>query len=242
MLVLFDVDGTLLLTRGAGVQCMGEAMWRHFGRRVDLERVSFPGGLDPIIFRDLCVAHGLEPSAEHHAAFRGTYARLLGELLAAEPQRAYSLPGVPELIDALRAIDGLALGLLTGNYPETARLKIAAAGLQPEHFQIGAFGTDGAERHELCFAARDRHTARTGCELAMERVVLIGDTPRDVECALASGARIVAVATGRYSVGELREAGAGLAVEDLRDTQEIVRWILDGTAERSERDPAPAGT
>lgn len=237
MLVLFDVDGTLLLTRGAGVECMGEAMWRHFGRRVDLGRVSFPGGLDPIIFRDLCVAHGLEPSAQHHGAFRAIYARLLGELLAAEPGRAYSLPGVSELIDALRATEGLALGLLTGNYPETARLKIAAAGLDPEHFQVGAFGTDGQERHELCFVARDRHAARVGFELAMERVVLIGDTPRDVECALASGARILAVATGRYSVAELRAAGAELAVEDLRDTRRLVSWILDGAGERAARDP-----
>lgn len=225
MLVLFDVDGTLLLTRRLGVECVRDALELQFGVPIDVDRASFPGGLDPLIYRDLCTAHSLPDPELHHDAFRAHYHRLLTERLAAEPGRAYALPGVLALLDALEAREELALGILSGNYPDTGRLKLAAAGIDPERFAIQAWGTDGHARHELCAAAIARFESAHSRALPVEHVTLVGDTPRDVECARAVGCRVLAVATGRYSTHELAAAGAELAVETLEATEALARWI-----------------
>jgi phosphoglycolate phosphatase-like HAD superfamily hydrolase len=225
MLVLFDIDGTLLLTRGLGVECVRDAMQELFRVPIDVYAASFPGGLDPLIWRELCALHGLPDGEEHHARFRGIYRGLLERRIAAEPARTYALPGVPALLDALERVEGLTLGLLTGNYEETGRMKIAAAGLDPARFAACAWGSDAPERRGLPAVAVARHRAATGRALEPRDVLIVGDTPRDVDCALAHGARVLAVATGRYGVEELRAAGAERVVASLEDTLELVRWI-----------------
>lgn len=224
MLVLFDIDGTLLLSRGASMECFRAAGHEVLGRELAVEGQNFGGGLDPLIWRELCRRNGVSDAAAHHAAFRRAYGRRLAERLA-QGGVAYALPGVPALLDALAARGELALGLLTGNYPETGCLKLQAAGLDVERFGTAAWGTDGGHRRELLPVALARHAARTGRSLDPQQVVIIGDTPHDVDCAVAHGARCLGVGTGSHPAAELSAAGATLALPDLSDTTRIVDWL-----------------
>lgn len=224
MLVLFDIDGTLLLSRGASLQCFQAAGREVLGRDLAVNGRNFGGGLDPLIWRELCRLNGVPDADAHHAAFRAAYGRLLRERLA-EGGVAYALPGVPALLDALRARDDLSVGLLTGNYPETGCLKLAAAGLDVERFGAAAWGTDGGHRRELLPVALARHAARTGRRLPPQRVVVVGDTPHDVDCAAAHGARSLAVATGSHPEHELAAAGASLVLPDLTDAPRVLEWL-----------------
>ena len=225
MLVLFDIDGTLLSTRRLGVECMRQAVFELFAVEADFASVSLPGGLDPLIWRALCEANGIASQPADHERFRACYARILGERLAAEPGRARALPGIPRLLEALAARAGCTLGLLTGNYPETSALKIAAAGLDFARFEVAAFGCDAPDRRGLVPVALERYALRAARPLGPERVAVIGDTPRDVDCARAHGARCLAVATGVYGVEELAAAGADLALADLADTAAVLAWL-----------------
>jgi phosphoglycolate phosphatase-like HAD superfamily hydrolase len=119
----------------------------------------------------------------------------------------------------------MTLGLLTGNYPETGRLKIEAAGLNPEVFTINAWGCEGQRRRDLPPLAMQRYVQSNGGSIAAQRVVIVGDTPHDVDCARAHGCRSIGVATGAFCVEALREAGADLAVDDLSEVDGIVAWL-----------------
>ena len=230
MLVLFDVDGTLLLSRGASLRCYRAAARELFGREMSTQGMQTAGGLDPMIWRALCAVNGIDAvdAAKHHERFRATYARILGEELAAGGV-AYALPGVPALLDALSARDNgrprVSIGLLTGNYPETGRLKLEAAGIAPERFAVAAWGDEADRRPDLVPLARERHARHSGRELPAEQVVIVGDTPHDVECARVHGCRSLAVATGGSTRAELEAPGASRVVDDLSDTGRIVDWI-----------------
>jgi len=226
MLVLFDIDGTLLLSHGAGMQCFLQAGSTLFAREFRHDGLRFGGGLDPLIWRALCAANGVtdEDAHSHHERFRELYGRLLGERLA-QPATAYALPGVTALLDALTERTHVTVGLLTGNYPETGRAKLAAAGLPPQRFAVSAWGVDGNHRRELLPVALRRCEEHTGRVPPREQVVVVGDTPHDVDCAAAHGCRSLAVATGHHGVEELAACGASLAVPDLSDTQRVVSWL-----------------
>ena len=228
MLVLFDVDGTLLLSRGASLRCYRAAAHELFGRELVADGMKTAGGLDPLIWRDLCAVNGIgaDTADREHARFRSTYARILGAELAAGGV-AYALPGVIALLDALAdGAGGIHLGLLTGNYPETGRLKLQAAGIALERFAVAAWGDEAGRRPDLVPLARERHARRSGRALAPEQVVIVGDTPHDVGCAREHGCRSLAVATGGATRAELEAAGATRVVDDLRATGAIVDWIV----------------
>jgi phosphoglycolate phosphatase-like HAD superfamily hydrolase len=236
MLVLFDIDGTLLLSRHAGRDCFHAAARELFGTDFQQDDRLFPGGLDPFIWRELCARHDIHDGETQPEAFRATYLRLLGERLSGEGT-ADALPGVIELLDVLADLEHVTLGLLTGNFPESGRIKLRAAGVDPERFVAGAFGDDGPDRRALLAVAVERAAQATGRELRGDDVVLIGDTPLDVDCALAHGARCLAVATGMHPAEDLVQAGAHLVLDDLADTQAVLAW-LDGRAARAPaRDP-----
>jgi phosphoglycolate phosphatase len=228
VLVLFDVDGTLLASRGAGAEAVLGACAELFGRPFAADGRAFAGSLDPLIWRALCAAHGVPDPDRHHARFRAAYARRLAQLFA-ERGRARALAGVPELVAALARRPRTTLGLLTGNYAETGRLKLAAAGLDAALFPVAAWGDDAPDRRGLVPVAIERCAALGGGRPAPREVVVVGDTPRDVDCARAHGCRSLAVATGSHTVVELAAAGADLALEDLADTARVLAW-LDGTA------------
>ncbi len=224
MLVLFDIDGTLLLTQHAGMRSMHAAARELFGDTFTLEGVEVAGRIDPLIWADLARINGIDDHAVHHDRFRAGYARHLARRLA-ENNTAVLLPGVPQLLEALGRLEHVTLGLLTGNYPETGTLKIEAAGLDPAGFAVAAWGSDGGSRRELPQRAMTRYHQRTGRRLKGHEVTVIGDTPHDVDCARAHGCRVIAVATGSFSRETLAEHEPDLLVEDLSATGEIVDWI-----------------
>ncbi len=236
MLILFDIDGTLLLSRGAGMQCFLDAGRELFARDFHREGLYFGGGLDPLIWRSLCALNGVseDDAREQHDRFRSVYAGNLRARLEAG-NLAFALPGVPELLSALTAratppasrlsSDALTVGLLTGNYPETGELKLRAAGLSMQHFAVAAWGCDGEHRRELVPVALRRFTEATGRTARAEEVVIIGDTPHDIDCAAAHGCRSLGVATGAHPVAELSACGATRAVSDLSDTADILAWL-----------------
>lgn len=230
MLVLFDIDGTLLLTDGAGSKAMLEAGRRLVGDHFSFDGVDIAGRIDPVIWADAAAANGVRDAEEQHAAFRAEYAAILADRLEVDPT-ALALPGVRALVDRLKAAEGVTLGLLTGNYPETGRLKIAAAGLVADDFPVAAWGSDGLDRRDLPVVAMERYRSYVSEPIEPEQVVIIGDTPHDIDCARAAGCRVLAVATGpAYSLAELEEHGPDRAVADLTATADLVAWILSPNA------------
>lgn len=225
MLVLFDIDGTILLTRGAGIEAMTHAGRELFGDNFTLEGLDTAGRLDGLIWADAAARNRVDDPDRHHEAFRAAYGRHFRRRVL-EAGLVHRLEGVKELVDALRTVDGLTCGLLTGNYPETGQMKIEGAGLAIEHFPVQAWGVDGGHRRELPPVAMSRYEVHHGRPIGAERVVIIGDTPHDVDCARHSGCRSLAVATGKFSEDELAQAGADRVVPTLGSTDDLVGWIM----------------
>jgi phosphoglycolate phosphatase len=231
-LVLFDIDGTLLWTDGAGRRAIGRALLDEIGTTGPIERYRFDGKTDPQIVRELLslAGHPAAEAVERVAAVCRRYLEVLEEELARPTQRTRVLAGVRELLGALEEHEaqGRALvGLLTGNLEGGAALKLKSAGLDPRRFVVGAYGSDAAHRPALPAIAARRAAERTGQEIPGRDVVIIGDTPDDVACGEPIGARAVAVATGFYDVATLRAAGAARVFADLRDTATVLDAILE---------------
>jgi phosphoglycolate phosphatase-like HAD superfamily hydrolase len=223
-LVLFDIDGTLLRTEGAGVAAMLRAFSRLHGQRgFSFEGVEIAGALDGLLFARMMAQHGLPGDEGTHAEFQRIYADELARALT--PSVVRRMPGTTELVGALRDA-GAGVGLLTGNYERTAHLKIALVGFDRTHFPFGAFGADGPSRRHLTPVAIERAAAHLGRSFDPARVTIIGDTPHDIDCAKAHGCRALGVGTGPYSPERLLAAGADLAVADLADLAAIRGWIL----------------
>ncbi len=227
MLILFDIDGSLLATRRAGVRSMLDAARELFGGAFTFDGVELAGRIDPLIWAEAAAANGIGDPAAHHDRFRALYARHLASRLAAD-NTVTLMPGVAALVEALGRVAGVTLGLLTGNYPETGLLKVEAAGLDPAVFPVAAWGCDAGSRRGLPAVAMSRHAEATGRRLSPRQVVIVGDTPHDVDCARSAGCRSVAVATGPYARADLAPCGANLLLDDLSGTTTIVNWIVRG--------------
>lgn len=187
------------------------------GERFDLEGVMIGGGLDPVLYAEATTKMGLADAHTLHDAFREAYMKELElELIQAE-RRCELLPGVTQLLETLHGRSDLAMGLLTGNYPEAVPLKFTAVGLADHFFIAGAFGGDADNRPGLLPVALERVTTAIGRETHPRDVIIVGDTPRDVDCALQNGARCLAVLTGYHDRAELLAAGAHCVVADLRE-------------------------
>jgi len=227
-LVLFDIDGTILLTGGAGRRAITAALAKEVGDRAPFEGVRFDGKTDPQIVVELLQAAG-HPGAADPAfvtALCGRYVGLLEDELRHPRTTTTLVPGVADLLEALEAETGVVLGLLTGNVARGAALKLAAAGIAPDRFRVGAYGSDSAHRPDLPAIAARRAVPHFGREPRGREVVIIGDTPADVTCGRAIAARAIGVATGAYPVETLAEAGAYATFPDLRDTTRVLEAIL----------------
>lgn len=224
-LVLFDIDCTLIDAHGAGGRAIYAALERVFGVSGDLDGYAFHGRTDPAIIGDLATRWGAT-AGDVDARLQECLEVYVG-LLAAEVGggRTDTLPGVPELVAALAAEPGVVLGLLTGNIAEGAAIKLAPTGLG-EHFTIGAYGSDSGLRPELPAVAVRRAEELTGRRFAGKEIVVIGDTPADVECGAALGVKAIAVATGRHSVDELAAYGPDHVFEDFSDWRRALAAIL----------------
>jgi len=226
-LILFDIDGTLVLTGGAGGRAMSLAFEEIFSIENAFQGISMAGRTDAWILSDTAAAHGIPPDSPQLATFRETYLRHLAiEIEKPGPTRKGLMPGVRELLDALASNDDVYLALVTGNYESGARMKLEYFDLW-KYFPCGAFGDAAPHRNVLVPRALEAVEACGGPAFAPANAIVIGDTPLDVGCAAHVGARSLAIATGSHSVEQLQAAGADVVLKDLGDTAQVLRVIAD---------------
>lgn len=219
MLYLFDIDGTLVDTGGAGMAALKEATCEVFGH--EGPALDLAGSTDLGIIANIHHHFEIEPTRERFDAYLEIYLGRLDWNLAhgGYPGRVYD--GVTELLVSLTAKPGAIVGLLTGNAAGGAAAKMRHFGLA-DHFPFGAYGCDHADRNRLGPIALERASAHAGKSFSPSETWVIGDTPKDIACAHAIGARCLAVATGSFSAAQLRAHGADQVVETL---VEEIDWI-----------------
>jgi phosphoglycolate phosphatase-like HAD superfamily hydrolase len=224
--LLFDIDGTLITTGGAGRRAIRAAFAQQYGRADACDHFSFGGMTDQAIARQGLEAIGVEVTSASIAELLSTYVLHLEDEVRRVPEADYRVHvGMHAAIDAGHA-RGFAVGLGTGNVKAGATVKLRRVGLH-ERFDFGGFGDDDERRPELIRRGAERGAARLGVPLDEARVVVIGDTPKDVDAAQALGADSVAVATGGFSVDALRAAGATWVFPDLT-VQGALEAVLSG--------------
>lgn len=217
--LLFDIDGTLIDAGGAGQAAMEQALAREFGETRPVFNIPAAGRTDRAIGRDLFNYYSIPATDANWSRYVRTYLALLPASL--REREGGILPGVATLLDQLSQRDDLFLGLLTGNFAEGARLKLNHYGLH-DHFRMGGFGDDHLERDDVAreaFAVLNRdHLPETD----PSQIWVIGDTPSDVRCARAIGARSVAVATGMFTVDQLATTEPDVLLSNLMEAED---WI-----------------
>lgn len=216
---LFDVDGTLLLTQGAGRDALVRALHEVYSIEDDLSSIAFAGRTDVLILGDIAAKHGI---AFGHGDREHFFTRVAAHMRALmDPPRGGLLPGVPFLLDALDAEPGWVSTLLTGNETTMARIKLEAFGVW-DRFAWGTFGEEGADRNVIAQLAVARAGERHG--VPPERCIVVGDTEHDVACARAAGARAVAVSTGGRHRDTLEACRPDLLLDDLQDLDTLWTW------------------
>jgi phosphoglycolate phosphatase-like HAD superfamily hydrolase len=224
---LFDIDGTLLASGGAGKAAMEAALVEEFGLAAATYQVSYSGRTDRGIMLDLLRRHALEVHDQHYQRLISGYLQRLPDCLARHQGRV--LPGIQPLLEHLAAREDVAVGLLTGNLRAGASLKLGHYGLL-HHFRFGGYGDEHLDRDDVAreaLAEVHRHFDDT---VHAEDVWVIGDTPLDVRCARAIGAKIAAVATGWHSLEELRAAAPDLVMSDLKDAEPLLALLKQDRA------------
>jgi phosphoglycolate phosphatase len=234
-LILFDIDGTLIRTGGAGVRAMTRAFEAICGVSDALERVEVAGRTDRLIMTDALALMGRSLDDDLLARFRELYSAFLREELR-QPEVEHSgvtdargvrgaLPGVRSLLDHLeQERDDIDLALLTGNFRVSAEIKLAHYDLW-RYFPWGAFADDALDRPDLLPVAINRYQSVTTRSIAPTNVIIVGDTPHDVTCARCGGAKVVAVATGNFDRAALSQCEPDVVFEDLRDTSAFMSLI-----------------
>ena len=212
-LVLFDIDGTLVSTGGAGIKAFGEAFEAAFGVVNATAKIKFAGRTDYSLFRELCQRNGVGHTPENRESFFSHYLRLVDSHL--DTNKGGPFPGVVRLLDDLAVLpDAPVLGLLTGNIREGAKRKLGAYGLW-DRFALGGFSDDDEDRNLIAAAAAAKGSEYLERKLEGLEVVVIGDTSRDIACGKHIGARTVGVATGGATLEALQACEPDWAVADL---------------------------
>ena len=225
-LVLFDIDGTLLSSHGAGRRAMEAALIDVFGSKGS-PSYRYDGKTDKQIVRDLMRGEGVEDAIIDAAMgdVLEAYVAGLQRELALPHTKVEAFTGVVALLDALVDRAHCTVGLLTGNLETGAQHKLKAAGIGYHRFAVGAFGSDHEVRAELPGIAQRRARETLGLEVAGNAMVIIGDTPSDIDCGRPIGARAIAVATGHYTVEALTAHGAHAVFSNLADTEAVLAAI-----------------
>ena len=227
-LVLFDIDGTLLNSAGLGRASMRRALGSIFGSPGN-PAYRYDGKTDKQIVRDVM---RLEGHSDEHIDSQmekliEIYLDGLREGAASGKFDVRPLDGVIELLDALEPRDDVVLGLLTGNVESGARTKLTAAGINPDRFRVNAFGSDHEHRPELPAIAQRRANEQLGLDIAGDRMVVIGDTPADIACGRSLGAKAIGVASGHYTVEDLRSHNPYAVFPSLKNTAEVLESIVN---------------
>lgn len=222
ILLLWDIDGTLLSSSGAGMRALTSALRSVFVVAGSLDDIEFAGRTDRWIMRRIFAKFSLPATEENFSRLAEAYVSALPRELVGDGVRL--LPGIPALIEAADARRDVALGLLTGNLRRGAEVKLSSRDLW-RHFPFGAFADDSEDRNELGAHALRRARVHHRVEFAAENTWVIGDTPHDIVCARACNARALAVATGRHSADELRGHNPDAVFDDLGDLPAFWRAI-----------------
>lgn len=222
-LLLFDIDGTLITSGGAGESSLKLAMRERLGVEEDLAGITLAGATDALIAHQLLAKHALPASPENVSALLESYLHHLPVRMPRHNGRL--LPGIVELLEQLKTREEFTLALLTGNLQRGAKIKLSHYGVW-DYFEFGAFADDHHDRNELGHFARARAFERHGVEFPAGRIYVIGDTPRDIECGRAIDAKTVAIATGVYSYEALEAHRPDFLFQDLSDTAAVISALL----------------
>lgn len=227
-LFLFDVDGTLLNAHGAGRIALARALEATYGTAGSIRTFDTRGKTDPQIVIEVMRAADVPDAVirSRLETFFEAYLRSL-ETLIDNGHPVEAMPGIPQVVEALGTRDDALVGLLTGNIEQGAQIKLRPTGLLP-FFRIGAFGSDDPDRRHLPAIARQRARALVRRDVPFGQITIIGDTPLDVDCALACGARAVAVATGQHSPEELATCFPDLLLPDFSNVQAALQALTQG--------------
>jgi phosphoglycolate phosphatase-like HAD superfamily hydrolase len=213
-LVLFDIDGTLIDSGGAGIRSLNLAFEEYFSVKDAFTGMNLAGKTDIQILREALARHSMDDHDRNIAVLCVSYISHLREQI--ENPGRHLKPGIMEAIEILCTMDATYLGLLTGNIEEGARIKLDPFGLN-RYFPVGAFGNDHEDRNMLLPVAIERFRVHSGMRISKRECIVIGDTPRDVDCAKIHGALSIAVATGPYSYESLALSGADAVLRDMSE-------------------------
>ena len=222
-LIFFDIDGTLVTTAGAGVAAMTQAAAELGARDNGDYQLNAAGRSDRSITMELFEHFQVPDEPANRQAFSDRYMELLATYL--EERRGRVLPGIEPLLKALAARNDVALGLLTGNYRRSAQVKLEFYGIW-DYFPFGGFGDNSPLRDDIAREALAEASDLVEFSIHPERLWVIGDTPHDITCSRAIGARVMAVGTGRFSAKELSGHDPDAAFEDLSDLDDVLGWLL----------------
>lgn len=218
-LLLFDIDGTLIHSGGAGIQALKLALTERFGIADDLHDIEIAGMTDSGIVVIILNKHKVPATNENITAFLDSYAHFLS--LELPRRNGNLLPGVLEMLEKLKSRKHVVLALLTGNISRGAQLKLEHYGVW-HFFEFGAFADDHHDRNQLGPFARARAREKHGREFSAAEIDVIGDTPRDIACGKAFGARTIAVATGTWSREQLAQHDPDFLIDDLADVDHLI--------------------
>lgn len=218
-LILFDIDGTLISAGGAGTRSLNKAFEEVLGIKDAFKNFEMAGKTDVQIIKEGLILKGIEPSTHLINDLIGSYLKNLS--IEINNNSKHLKPGVKEFIEFIHYELKYPMGLLTGNLEKGARIKLEPFGLN-YFFPIGAFGSDHEDRNQLLPIAVRRFFERFNNSIDFHQCVVIGDTPRDVACAKPYGAKVIAVATGPYSIEQLRTTDADIVVETLSEIDKII--------------------
>ncbi|MCF7687982.1 MAG: HAD family hydrolase [Cephaloticoccus sp.] len=222
-LILWDIDGTIIVSHGAGVRAMERGFQQQFGLPCDLTKIDWAGRTDSWITSEVLRHNQLPVTPENIQAYLEAYLSLLPVELA-NGQQGQVLPGVFDLLETLHHHEGIAQGLLTGNMHRGAQFKLTHYKVW-HYFEFGAFADDSPRRNDLGPHAQRRAKALHGVDFAPAQTFIIGDTPHDIECGKVIGAKTIAVATGNYSLAELQAHRPTAVFADFSDTAAFLRLV-----------------
>jgi phosphoglycolate phosphatase len=220
-LILFDIDGTLIDSGGAGVRSLDLAFEKVFSVLDAFQGISMAGKTDTQIIKEGLMKHGISTNGNFDAIIKAYLWHLQVEI---KNHGKRIKPGVYDVLGTLSGLGGLGIGLLTGNIEKGARIKLEPFGLN-EYFPSGAFGSDDEDRNNLLPIAVNRFEELFRTKIEIDSCIIVGDTPRDVECAHIHGAMCIGVATGPYSSEDLTEAGADYVCEDLAGNDSLFQFL-----------------
>lgn len=229
-LLLFDIDGTIIIGGGAGMRAMYRTAEEMFGPTFKWDGVESAGNLDPLIYEQAASVNKIHDWRDHHTKFHDRYIEHLHEEFTTRARalvrRAPGIVGTIELLRERVSLKGdVVLGLLTGNYTKAVPIKLAAVDVDQAWFPITAFGDEGRTRADLVEVAMKKYGQTYGAPPNPKRVIVIGDTPRDIACAKAHGCISLAVATGTHTLATLESCDPDVAVLDLSDPAPLLELI-----------------